>query len=89
MKAGKQIAAVLEKSKTPYGFVVNKCTEETDMAHIEQELGQKPIGHIGFTQSPTSADMESIYEHIAAYHMKHGDTRLERSKTKFVYNRSI
>ncbi len=89
MKAGKQIAAVLEKSKTPYGFVVNKCTEETDMAHIEQELGQKPIGCIGFTQSPTSADMESIYEHIAAYHKTHGDTRLERSKAKFVYNRSI
>jgi CO dehydrogenase nickel-insertion accessory protein CooC1 len=87
MKAGKQIASVLEKSKTPYGFVVNKCTKETDMAHIEQELGQKPIGRIGFTESPTSTDMKSIYEHIATYHMKHGDTRLERSVKKFIENR--
>jgi CO dehydrogenase nickel-insertion accessory protein CooC1 len=87
MKAGKQIATVLEKSNTPYGFVVNKCTKETDMIHVEQELGQKPIGHIGFTQSPASADMESIYEHIAAYHTAHGDTRLERSIKKFKENK--
>jgi CO dehydrogenase nickel-insertion accessory protein CooC1 len=89
MKAGKQIAAVLEKSNTPYGFVVNKCTKETDLSQVEQELGQKPIGHIGFTQSPTSADMQSIYAYIETYHKTHGDTRLERSKAKFVYNKSI
>lgn len=87
VKVGKQISAVLEKSNTPYGFVINKCTEETDIAYLEQELGQKPIGKIVFTQSLTSADMESIYEYIVKYYTSHGDTRLKRSVKKFEENR--
>lgn len=89
MKAGKQIVEVLKRSNTPYGFVVNKCKHDTDISVLEQELGEKPIGCVYFNEDPTTSDMTTVMNHIATYHKTHGDTRLERSKAKFVYNKSI
>lgn len=89
MKAGKQIVEVLKRTNTPYGFVVNKCKRDADMSPIVHELGEQPIGYVYFDENPTHANVGDIIEHIETYQKTHGDTRLQRSQTKFVYNKSI
>ena len=82
IKAGKQIAEILEHYKTPYGFVLNKVKDT-----IETDLD--PIVLVPFGQEIDSEIMKSLFDYIEKYHKKHGDTRLERSRAKFMYNKSI
>jgi CO dehydrogenase maturation factor len=89
MKAGKQIVEVLKRTNTPYGFVVNKCKRDIDVSPIAHELGEQPVGYVYFDENPTHTDVSDIIKHIETYHKTHGDTRLERSKAKFVYNKNI
>lgn len=82
IKAGKQIADILGHFQTPYGFVLNKVKEsiETDLC---------PIAQIPFGSEINSQYMEKIFKFIETYQDKYGNTRLDRSKAKFVYNKTI
>ncbi|MES2623122.1 MAG: AAA family ATPase [Patescibacteria group bacterium] len=89
IKTAKQIGELLEYFKTPYGFVVNKVKESTDIEKVKTELNGTVITCIPFGEYIDSACIKDIYEYVKNYRVIRGDMRLQRSIDKFTRNKSV
>ena len=88
VKAGKQIAEILQHFKTPYVFVLNKVKKDTHIEEIETTLGAKVAAVIPFGESVDLVAVQGLFEYIQNMSDTNtGGTRLERSKNKFLYNK--
>ncbi len=93
IKAAKQIAEILDFYQTPYVFVANKVFDEDDKTLIQEDLPEV-AGFVPFEKSlartPDSLSeglqdvLETIYAKLEEIYRKTGNTRLERTKEKFI-----
>ena len=93
IKAAMQIAEILDFYQTPYVYVSNKIFDDEDKALVTKELSDV-VGFIPFEKSLArtpdclSEDLhgvfEEIYTRLQEIYAQTGDTRLERTKEKFV-----
>lgn len=83
IKAAKQIRDLLSYYKTPYKFVINKLMEGgLSKGEIEQFLGEKPLGSLGFTQGLAGLNLDDasreLFTSIKAWGDDLTDSRKER-----------
>jgi CO dehydrogenase nickel-insertion accessory protein CooC1 len=86
IKAGKQIAMLLDHFNVPYEFVVNKMAEHHSIQQLTTDLGKAPVAVISFGYSFTEFDtsnMEELVKNIVSRKESLVGKRYERSKMKF------
>ena len=96
VKTAKQIAGLMNFFETPYVFVGNKVTDETDQEFLTQQLGTEPVSFFpedtAIKRNPFKlisvwhTAMERLCEKIFPLNQHN---RLERTKRKFERNHSF